>query len=742
MRLCSALLLSFGVFAQQPALQVDFPRDVQPIFQTRCIGCHGPSVQMNGFRLDRRSAAMRGGTIAVIGPGNSEGSRLYLKLVSDHYGPRMPPDGALSAEQIAIIKTWIDQGAQWPDALAGETPAPPSDPRGERIIHALRSGNQSLVRELLRSDPAVVKLRGPGGSTPLQYAALYSDARTLRLFLDKGADVNARNLAGATALMWAVDDLEKTRLLLDRGADPNARSDVRRTPLMMASGRAGNLPVVNLLLENGAKVGPTAPALGGETNALKEAALAGDEAILRTLIQHGASPNSVGPDGLTFSIRAQCAPCLQLLLAQAGPDILNAAMFLASPPFAGDGRAIKLLLDHGADARAKGPAGVSILISAVASDSLDLDSIQALLAGGADPNARVDQGPSALDVARQRGQTPVVDLLRKAGARDSDPLSLSLPEPRPAASARDAVARSLPLLQRSDESFLRKTGCVGCHHNTLTSIAIATARRNGYAVDEDESRRQMQTIGAYLESWRERVLQAYGIPGDSDTLAPILAALAEANYPADAATDAMARFIKGQQRPDGHWEIFAHRPPLEVSSFAVTANALRSLQAFAPKPSREQYGSSVRLAAQWLRNNLPASTEDRAYRIFGLRWSGAPQKVLRDAGSELANTQHADGGWSQRSTLDSDAYSTGEALVALRESGMRVDNPSYQRGVAYLLRSQFEDGAWHVSTRALPLQPYFESGFPFGRDQFISAAATNWAVMALAPVRLSTTTGL
>ena len=64
---------------------------------------------------------------------------------------------------------------------------------------------------------------------------------------------------------------------------------------------------------------------------------------------------------------------------------------------------------------------------------------------------------------------------------------------------------------------------------------------------------------------------------------------------------------------------------------------------------------------------------------------------------------------------------------------MAVSSPVYQKGVDYLLRTQAPDGSWHVETRAIWLQPYFESGFPYGRDQFISVAGTAWAVMALAP---------
>ena len=66
---------------------IDFGRDVQPLFKAHCYECHGPKQQKNGLRLDRRRDALRGGTISVIGPGNSAASLLYLKLVTDQYGP-------------------------------------------------------------------------------------------------------------------------------------------------------------------------------------------------------------------------------------------------------------------------------------------------------------------------------------------------------------------------------------------------------------------------------------------------------------------------------------------------------------------------------------------------------------------------------------------------------------------------------------------------------------------------------
>ncbi len=97
--------------------------------------------------------------------------------------------------------------------------------------------------------------------------------------------------------------------------------------------------------------------------------------------------------------------------------------------------------------------------------------------------------------------------------------------------------------------------------------------------------------------------------------------------------------------------------------------------------------------------------------------------------------QRADGGWGQVPTLGTDAYATGQALVALRESrAIAIKRPAYQRGVQFLTNSQLEDGSWYVRSRAPAFQPYFDSDFPHESDQFISAAATNWASMALTAV--------
>jgi hypothetical protein len=133
--------------------------------------------------------------------------------------------------------------------------------------------------------------------------------------------------------------------------------------------------------------------------------------------------------------------------------------------------------------------------------------------------------------------------------------------------------------------------------------------------------------------------------------------------------------------------------------------------------------------------SYPNDERRRRNSALGLAWAGVSPNhaALRRAGARLMAEQRPDGGWRQLSTLESDAYATGQVLVALHAGGtLAPKDVAYQRAVDFLMRTQGQDGSWYVKTRSIPFQPYFESGFPHGPDQRISMAATNWAVTALA----------
>jgi cytochrome c553 len=100
--------------------RVEFERDVRPLFVKHCQSCHGPEKQKAGLRLDRKADAMKGGDDGVVIVLGKSAESTLIKLVAGLDRDRvMPPKGErLSAEQIGILRAWIDQGADWPGAEA------------------------------------------------------------------------------------------------------------------------------------------------------------------------------------------------------------------------------------------------------------------------------------------------------------------------------------------------------------------------------------------------------------------------------------------------------------------------------------------------------------------------------------------------------------------------------------------------------------------------------------------------
>ena len=109
---------------------------------------------------------------------------------------------------------------------------------------------------------------------------------------------------------------------------------------------------------------------------------------------------------------------------------------------------------------------------------------------------------------------------------------------------------------------------------------------------------------------------------------------------------------------------------------------------------------------------------------------GVPLTVFHLQHASIVADQRPDCG--QFSTLATDAYASGQALVALHQAGgIPTRSATYRNGIGFLLKTQIEDGSWLVRSRARGTQPYVDSGFPHGTDQFISAAGTAWATSAL-----------
>src|SRR5262249_53288529 len=127
--------------------------------------------------------------------------------------------------------------------------------------------------------------------TPLILVSFYAGPECVGLLLDKGADANAANEAGATALIRAATSYEKTRLLVDAGAKVRVRTALGNTPLILAARRAGNSRTVQLLLERGADAAERNDA---GVSPVLSAAASGDVEAVRLLLDKGAKADD-GP---------------------------------------------------------------------------------------------------------------------------------------------------------------------------------------------------------------------------------------------------------------------------------------------------------------------------------------------------------------------------------------------------------------------------------------------------------------
>jgi ankyrin repeat protein len=613
-----------------------------------------------------------------------------------------------------------------------------TDGLGPKLLAAIRKGDVSAVHELLR-DNADPNSHDETGASALMYAAAFSSPECMRLLITKGADVDGVNQVHATALMWASPEPEKVKLLLSKNAGVNIRTDDGQSALLLAARRPGNIETVRLLLSHGADpkavdkdgVGFLRIAYGQGDAALEQAARtaglectrleqlgdepvltalgSGDKDLIATVFRLGASPNEL------IKMESAHVPAMGLL-AFAG----------ATPP-------IQILLDHGANPNVKSDRGFTPLMMAAAADTPDLELIRMLVQKGADVNARDQKGRTVLDWALTQGETEVSKYLRSAGAK-STPLP---PPPAPVAeprNARAALETLFPRLQPISKAFFGRFGCISCHAQSLPAMAVAHARAQGIPVDAELATHPDKATMAMWTPFRESLMQGncHVVPGFVANVSYGLFSLADEGFQPNRNTDAAALCLAHSQRADGSWNIDDIRPPLGNSVIKYTALAVRGLGVYLPLGRRDELKSRLERARDFFRKAQPKDTQALAFLLLGMHWAGMAPEIpsVRD---RLLALQREDGGWAQLPGMDPDAYATGHALHALQTAGgLSVAAVSYQKGIRYLLRTQLEDGTWFVRSRAFGFQPYFDAGFPHGSDQFISAAASSWAAIALA----------
>jgi prenyltransferase/squalene oxidase-like repeat protein len=266
-------------------------------------------------------------------------------------------------------------------------------------------------------------------------------------------------------------------------------------------------------------------------------------------------------------------------------------------------------------------------------------------------------------------------------------------------------------------------------------IAAGTARRKGIRYDPATQADMVRALKLQFAAFVDGVLERMDPPA-IDILTYALFALSAEGAAPDRTRDAMVHNIAAQQQLDGSWGRGAfgiRRPPISDSGFSVTAMAIRALKQYGPAGRKAEMDAGVAKASKWLLAAEPRTTEDSVMQLLGAKWADANPETIAKLARNVLTLQREDGGWAQTPYLKSDAYATGTALYALNEAAdLTNSDPAYRKGTHFLMATQTTDGSWYVASRAPKFQPYFEGGFPYNHDQWISSMATGWASTALA----------
>jgi ankyrin repeat protein len=301
---------------------------------------------------------------------------------------------------------------------------------------------------------------------------------------------------------------------------------------------------------------------------------------------------------------------------------------------------------------------------------------------------------------------------------------------------RKAVERALPALQSSAATFVAKRACISCHHNILPVLMLHQARERGVPIDakvlaavEDKTFRALRGPAALDDAIQATTL-ADPTPNDSFLL---MAAHAAGVAPGTITAVYAQRLVNWQR--DGHWVTSDFRPPHSSSAFTATATAVRAIGFYAPAEWRAERDACLLRARRWLAASRPLSTEDASFRLMGLVWAGGSAAGIAGAQRDLLALRTPAGAWPELPSYQADAYSTGEAIYALRESGVAAADHALGGALRFLVSTQAPDGTWRVHTRMVspaPLSPdYFPTGFPYAKDEYLSYAGSSWATMAL-----------
>jgi squalene-hopene/tetraprenyl-beta-curcumene cyclase len=280
----------------------------------------------------------------------------------------------------------------------------------------------------------------------------------------------------------------------------------------------------------------------------------------------------------------------------------------------------------------------------------------------------------------------------------------------PVPQAHKTIARGLDFLEKDALQWKndKKRACATCHHGTMTVWALNEAKSQGFAVRSETLQEISQwTKGRFVT---DKLTAPRDGPDANISMPAVYLALMARTVPKQESLSGeelrrIASYLARWQEADGFWKGPNQKDPAVPffeSVEVITLLAYLAVDGQVPADAKIEspIRSSRDKAAEWLRKTRPAeSTQSLALHLLADVHRGPAAKTLQPGIDVLLNRQNADGGWGQEKDLPSDAYATGQALYALSLAGVARDRENVQRGVAFLLRTQQEDGSWPMKSR-------------------------------------------
>src|SRR2546423_5144164 len=194
---------------------------------------------------------------------------------------------------------------------------------------------------------------------------------------------------------------------------------------------------------------------------------------------------------------------------------------------------------------------------------------------------------------------------------------------------RDAAARNLTLFQQSQKNWFDVQRCDSCHHQYQPALAYRAAREHGIPFDETIARADAAKAFTYADLDKS-VQYAWVLEPAVDDAYRLIAADAAGVRP-NLSTAVMARVLTARQNRGGDWPSHRQRPPSSYSNFTFTALGVRAIQLYAHPTQKADVATHVALARRWLLSHTPVDTEERTYKLLGLKWSGGDRAALAAA---------------------------------------------------------------------------------------------------------------